>query len=80
MKQYDVLTKPSILALPFLPVVDGDFLLDKPEVGVCVFGRHLEKSMSVLMWVMYMVLFFRAGVAEYWKLTKERVSNWLKQG
>lgn len=46
MKQYDVLTQPSILDLPFLPVVDGDFLPDKPEVGVCVCvclsGRYVE--------------------------------------
>ncbi|KAK2847051.1 hypothetical protein Q5P01_010050 [Channa striata] len=31
-KQYDVLTQASILSLPFLPVVDGDFLTDTPEV------------------------------------------------
>lgn len=48
-KQYDVLTQPSILALPFLPVVDEDFLPDKPEVGVCVCvsGRYVEKSLDV---------------------------------
>uniref|UniRef100_A0A7N8XT93 Carboxylic ester hydrolase n=1 Tax=Mastacembelus armatus TaxID=205130 RepID=A0A7N8XT93_9TELE len=32
LKQYDVLTQASILTLPFVPVVDGDFLPDKPEV------------------------------------------------
>uniref|UniRef100_A0A3Q1HDI2 Carboxylic ester hydrolase n=1 Tax=Anabas testudineus TaxID=64144 RepID=A0A3Q1HDI2_ANATE len=31
-KQNDVITQPSILVLPFLPVVDGDFIPDKPEV------------------------------------------------
>uniref|UniRef100_A0A8C6MA17 Carboxylic ester hydrolase n=1 Tax=Nothobranchius furzeri TaxID=105023 RepID=A0A8C6MA17_NOTFU len=31
-KQYEVLTKPTVLALPFLPVVDGDFLPDQVEV------------------------------------------------
>uniref|UniRef100_UPI0037E7E002 acetylcholinesterase-like n=1 Tax=Semicossyphus pulcher TaxID=241346 RepID=UPI0037E7E002 len=30
-KHYDVLTKPSIIALPFGPVVDGDFLPDTVE-------------------------------------------------
>ncbi|KAM9359168.1 cholinesterase-like isoform 1-T2 [Symphorus nematophorus] len=32
LKQYDVLTKPSLLALGFAPVVDGDFLPDEVEV------------------------------------------------
>uniref|UniRef100_A0A3Q1ESN3 Carboxylic ester hydrolase n=1 Tax=Acanthochromis polyacanthus TaxID=80966 RepID=A0A3Q1ESN3_9TELE len=32
MKQYDVLTPPQILAFPFVPHVDGDFLPDKVEV------------------------------------------------
>ncbi|KAG7226087.1 hypothetical protein INR49_018698 [Caranx melampygus] len=31
-QQYSVLTKRSLLALPFVPVVDGDFLPDKPEM------------------------------------------------
>ncbi|XP_008283300.1 cholinesterase-like isoform X2 [Stegastes partitus] len=31
-KQYDVLTQPELLALPFVPHVDGDFLPDKVEV------------------------------------------------
>lgn len=35
-KQNDVITQPSILVLPFLPVVDGDFIPDKPEVGLCM--------------------------------------------
>ncbi|AWO99212.1 putative acetylcholinesterase-like [Scophthalmus maximus] len=32
LQQHDVLTTPSLLGLPFAPVVDGDFLSDKPEV------------------------------------------------
>ncbi|XP_054651056.1 acetylcholinesterase-like isoform X2 [Dunckerocampus dactyliophorus] len=31
-KQYDVLTQPAVLATPFVPLVDGDFLPDEPEV------------------------------------------------
>ncbi|XP_018536669.1 acetylcholinesterase [Lates calcarifer] len=31
LKQFDVLSQ-SILAIPFIPVVDGDFLPDKPEI------------------------------------------------
>ncbi|KAM6987714.1 acetylcholinesterase-like [Tautogolabrus adspersus] len=31
-KTYDVLTKPALLTLPFVPVVDGDFLPDTVEV------------------------------------------------
>ncbi|KAE8295463.1 Cholinesterase [Larimichthys crocea] len=31
-KQYDVLMQPSVLGLPFVPVVDGDFLREKVEV------------------------------------------------
>ena len=54
-KQYEVLTKPTILALPFVPVVDGDFLPDEVEVGVCVcafvyvggVGRYVEQSLGV---------------------------------
>lgn len=34
-KQYDVLMQPSVLGLPFVPVVDGDFLREKVEVGLC---------------------------------------------
>ncbi|XP_071386155.1 acetylcholinesterase-like [Centroberyx affinis] len=30
--QFKVITKPSLIALPFAPHVDGDFLPDKPEV------------------------------------------------
>lgn len=32
VKQYDVLTQPSLLSLPFTPHADGDFLPDEPEV------------------------------------------------
>lgn len=31
-KQYEIFTKPSLLTLPFVPVVDGDFLPDDLEV------------------------------------------------
>lgn len=33
-KQYDVVTSLAIIALPFVPVVDGDFLPDEVEVRV----------------------------------------------
>lgn len=33
-KQFDVVTQPSILSIPFPPVVDGYFLPDEPEVGL----------------------------------------------
>lgn len=36
MKQFDILTQPSLLAIPFIPHVDGDFLPDKVEVGICI--------------------------------------------
>uniref|UniRef100_A0A667ZYD9 Carboxylic ester hydrolase n=1 Tax=Myripristis murdjan TaxID=586833 RepID=A0A667ZYD9_9TELE len=32
IKQYEVLTQPSLLLLPFLPHVDNNFLLQEPEV------------------------------------------------
>lgn len=33
-KQYDILTQPTILPFPFVPLVDGDFLPDEVEVRV----------------------------------------------
>lgn len=35
-KQYDVIKQPALLTFPFLPHVDGDFIPDEIEVGVCV--------------------------------------------
>ncbi len=36
LNQFEVLTQAGLLATTFVPVVDGDFLPDKVEVGVCV--------------------------------------------
>lgn len=41
-KQYDVLTQPSVLLLPFVPIVDGDFL--PAEVEVMLSSSNLPKK------------------------------------
>lgn len=46
-KQYDVLKKRKFLHLPFVPHVDGDFLLDKPEVGASVVHVWLRMGTGV---------------------------------
>lgn len=36
VKQFEVLPKPVLVGLPFAPTVDGNFLPDEVEVGVCL--------------------------------------------
>lgn len=48
LNQFNVLGQPSFFEAPFAPHVDGDFLPDKVEVGVCVCVKTSYRHLTTL--------------------------------